>query len=159
MKKTVALLTLLALLCVFSANSETNESEAYLENLIGKELFEAVIKDEKHNSIISGGSDEWYDYATDVNKISFEINCEGAGGKPLIISVMDLQNTGKTELFFKVLENIFVGEDLKTVNKWVKANLGKEAETKIGDANIVLRLTVSKYPVMYILLDDYLTWI
>ena len=72
---------------------------------------------------------------------------------------MDLANTGNKDIFFKVLDNLFEGDDLVKATNWIKSNLGRETRTKIGDANIILQRTVSGAPIMYIMDDEHVDWV
>ena len=134
--------------------------DAYLKESNGKNLFNAVCSScTSVKSRMEGGSADWYDHMADVDGINFEVNSKGEYGKALVISVMDIQKIKKKDVFFTVLDNVFFGDDLIAATNWVKKNLGKETSTKIGDANIVLRLTVMNTPIMYILDDEHLDWI
>lgn len=134
--------------------------DAFMHGSNGKQIFNAVCSSSNNvTNRMEGGSGEWYDRMADVDGLSFEVNSEGENGRALVIQVMDMMKTGKKEVYFKVLDNVFIGDDLKTATKWVKSNLGKEATKKIGDTNIVLRLTVMKTPIMYLVDDEHLDWI
>lgn len=125
-------------------------------NATGKDIYDAVTKGESVKDPLTGDLSGWYMRAATVNGIDFEVDSKGYSGRVLLITVMDSMNVGKTEIYYKTLRAVFDGDDLDTITSWVKKNIGKEAETKIGDANVVLRLTVSKYPIMYIVDDAYL---
>ena len=134
--------------------------DAFMQDSNGKQIFNAVCSNS--NSVTNrreGGDDEWFNRVADVDGLSFEVNSKGEYGRALVIEVMDMMKTGKKEVYFRVLDNVFIGDDLKTATNWVKNNLGREATKKIGDTNIVLRLTVMKTPIMYLVDDEYLDWI
>ena len=68
-------------------------------------------------------------------------------------------NTGNKDIFFKVLNNLFSGDDLKKAINWVRKNLGRNAQLKIGDAYIILQLTTTKAPIMYIQDEEHKDWV
>ena len=135
------------------------EKDICLESLNGKEVFEKILKGENVSNRDEAGDFEWNMYIADVNKVSIEVDSLGRNGKVLCVTVMDLQNTDRTEMFYKALKCVFSGDDLKKATSWIDNNLGKEAAIKIKDANIVLALTVSNRPIMYIIDDEHLDWI
>lgn len=125
----------------------------------GKDVFNAVIEGEKLWKTQDFGDDDWYIWDADIDGISFEVDSAGKNGRVLCIQVMDMMRTGNTDIYYKLLKVMFEGEDLSTATAWVKNNIGKEASTKIGDANLVLKLTVMNYPILYVLDDEHLDWI
>ena len=133
---------------------------SYLKDSNGKQIFNAVCTNSSEvSNRMEGGSGDWYDRTADVDGVNLEVNSEGEYGRALIITVMDMMKTGKKETYYRVLNEVFIGDDLDKATRWVKNNLGKETTTKIGDTNIVLRLTVMKTPIMYLLDDEHLDWI
>lgn len=141
------------------AISVTVTNDAYLRMTDGKVLFDKVVSGEWATIIPEGGSSDWYDRAADIGGVSFEVHTMGKNGKLIFIEVMDLANTGNKDIFFKVLDNLFEGDDLVKATNWIKSNLGRETRTKIGDANIILQRTVSGAPIMYIMDDEHVDWV
>lgn len=134
--------------------------DAFMHESNGKQIFNAVCnKGKTVTNRSEAGDDEWFNRMADVDGLSFEVDSAGEYGPAVVIQVMDLMRTGKKEVFFRVLDNVFIGDDLKTATNWVKNNLGREATKKIGDTNIVLSLTVMKAPIMYLVDDEHLDWI
>ena len=131
----------------------------YLKHSVGREIYNRVIAGERVTYKLDGGGPDYYEYAAEIDGLSFEVNAYGKDGRALIIRVMDSMKTGKRDLYFKVLDCVFSGDDLKNATEWVRRNLGKRTQTKFGDANIVLDLTTMNYPIMHILEDEYLDWI
>ncbi len=131
----------------------------YLKNVAGKDIFNNIVTGESVTNSDSFGDSEFYFHGANVNNISIEIDTYGENGEVLIISVMDLYDTGKTEIFYKVLDDVFSGDDLAYITKWFSANVGTESSIKVADANIILRLTVSGYPILYIVDDEHIDWI
>lgn len=135
------------------------QSEDKYMNAKGKTIFDAVIAGEKASNKDAFGDAEWYVRSADIGGVSFEVDSAGNQGRVLCVSVMDLMGTKNTDIFYKLLEAMFSGDDFTTANAWLKKNIGKEVSTKIGDANLVLRLTTSKSPILYIVDDEHLDWI
>ena len=133
--------------------------DAYMKKSSGRAIYNSVVFGENVENELQYGDSDWYVRESYVNSFSFEVDSIGKDGNVCIITLMDTMRTGKKELFYKVLENVFSGDDLDKATKWVKKNLGKEASTKIGDANILLRLTVAKYPILNIVDDEHLDWV
>ena len=140
-------------------NENHSEPAAYLRGVAGKDLFDRIVAGETPDVKDDYGDNEFYIYGCYISGISVEIDTYGKLGRPIIIEVMDMLNTGDTRVFHKVLETVFNGDDFAAVTKWFDANAGAEADIKIGDANVLLRRTVSGAPVLYIVDDDYLDWV
>lgn len=134
------------------------EKTVYLD-VKGKDIFNAVIAGENPSYNDNYGDSEWYTWVADINGISFEVDSEGKDGKALIVQIIDLMNTGKTDIYYKLINTVFSGDDLSTATSWLKNNIGKTASTKIGDANLVLRLSVTNYPILYVVDDEHMDWI
>lgn len=137
---------------------ETGEA-VYLGNSSAKRIFSAIIKDENVTNKDDWGRDDWYIYSAKVDQVSIEVDSYEANGQPVIISAEDLLNTGNTDIYYKILKCVFNGDDLVEITAWLRDNIGKEASTKVGDANIILKLTESGSPMLYIVDDDHLDWI
>ena len=139
--------------------ASNEEEKSYLNNHIGLILFSNIIYGEKIQNTSESGASDWYSYCADVDGITLEVDSYGKNGKPLIVSAMDLMETGNTDIFMKIIKCVFFGDTQEEVLTWVQQNLGTETSLKIGCTNIVLRLTVMGYPVLYILDDEYLNYI
>ena len=137
----------------------TVTNDGYMKNTKGVDYFNRVVAGERMTMLVEGGNDEWYDRGTEVNGISFEVHSKGADGQLVFVEVLDMYQTGKKDMFYKVLEELFSGDDLTKAKAWVKKNLGKIKRTKIGDATIVLDQTTTEYPIMYITDDEHADWV
>ncbi len=131
----------------------------YLKNTKGKDLYDQVVAGEHITNNIEGGTTDWYDRGTDIDGISFEVHSKGANGQVVMVEVLDIMNTKKRTVFYKTLNCLFRGEDLKKATDWLKKNIGKETQTKIGDAYIILQLTGAKAPIMYISDEEHKDWV
>lgn len=135
------------------------QNNRYMKNTKGEDLYNNVIFGERTSNKLEGGSNEWYDRAADIGGISFEVHSYGENGQTISIEVLDIMNTGNKEIFFKVLDNLFSGDDLKKATEWVKKNLGRNAQLQIGDAYIFLQQTTTKAPIMYIQDEEHKDWV
>lgn len=131
----------------------------YMKNTKGENLFNQVISGERASNKVEGGSADWYDRGADIGGISFEVHSYGKDGQVVSIEVLDIMNTGSKDIFYKVLDNLFSGEDLKKATDWVKKNLGRNAQIQIGDAYIILQQTTTKAPIMYIQDEEHKDWV
>ena len=89
----------------------------------GKDVFNAILKDESvtYNDCI--GDSEWYDRSSLVNNLSFEVVSEGENGSIIFIQLYDINQTGNTDLFYKLNTALFDGDEEEAVNTWLKSNL------------------------------------
>lgn len=133
----------------------TVKNDSYLKHSIGSDLFEAVISKIHISNQDEKGNNDWYSHTADISGISFTVYSEGKNGRVLKVEVSDNMETGSKDIFFRVLNNIFSGQDLKTATEWLKQNIGKEMQTRIGDAYVILKQTVKKAPIMYITDEDH----
>ncbi len=141
---------------VITVNVKYND---YMKNTKGEDLFNKILSGERTTNNYEGGSSDWYDRGADIGGISFEVHSYGKNGRLLSVEVLDIMDTGKKDIFFKVLENLFSGDDLKKANDWVKKNLGRETQLQIGDAYIILQQTTTKAPIMYIQDEEHKDWV
>lgn len=135
------------------------KNNGYLKNTKGKDLFNAVLSGERASNQFEGGESDWYDRAADIGGFSFEVHSLGENGQVVGVEVLDIMNTRKTDIFFKVLEKLFSGEDLQKATNWLKKNIGKNTQTQIGDAYIFLQQSTVKAPIMYIMDEEHKDWV
>lgn len=129
---------------------------SYLVNLKAADVYADILT---HGSVSykdSFGDSEWYTFQADIDKISVSIFSIGRGGSPVVIRAMDIMKTGETHIYNDLINEVFTGKEANEATTWVQKHIYQEAETKFGDTNVVLRLTVSNYPILYILDDNYL---
>ena len=62
--------------------------------------------------------------------------------------MMALQSEDYTNFFVALSRLEYNGSDKNLCFNWINDNLGKEATTKIGDANIQLSLGTNKKPIL-----------
>lgn len=137
----------------------TVKNDGYLKTMNAADFFGRIISGEYASNKVEGGDNEWYDRGVYIGGISFEVHSNGKNGHLLCIEVLDLGNSGDKDIFFKVLDNLFSGDDLKKATNWVKQNLRKEVQLKVGDAYIVLQKTVQGAPIMYIVDEEHKDWV
>ena len=101
------------------------------------------------------GDSQWYDRSSIVNNLSFEVVSEGTDGRIIFIQLYDINQTGNTDLFYKLISSLFEGEELATANIWLENNISKEATTTIGGMHLSLRLSVNNYPLLDIVNTDF----
>lgn len=121
----------------------------------GKDVFNAILKDESvtYNDCI--GDSEWYDRSSLVNNLSFEVVSEGENGSIIFIQLYDINQTGNTDLFYKLNTALFDGDEEEAVNTWLKSNLGKESTITIRNMRLSLRLSINNYPLLDIVNSNY----
>lgn len=135
------------------------KNDGYMKKTKGEDLYSQVVSGEPVSFTTEGGTDDWYDRGADIEGISFEVHSYGMDGQVVAVEVLDIGNTGNKEIFYKVLDNLFSGEDLVKATNWVKKNLGKNAQLQIGDAYIILQQTTTKAPIMYIMDEEHKDWV
>ena len=135
------------------------KNDGYMKNMKGEDLYNKVISGERASNKVEGGSSDWYDRGADINGISFEVHSYGKNGQVVSVEVLDIMSTGNKDIFFKVLDNLFSGDDLKKATDWVKKNLGRNGQLQVGDAYIILQQTTNKAPIMYIQDEEHKDWV
>lgn len=131
------------------------EAQLRLKEIDGERVFNEVLDGESVTSSDAYGNDESYWYIASVNDQSVEINTGGKDGAVYGIMLADVEKTEETDLFFKLLNSVFSGDELGAVTTWVEENLGTEASMKAGDANVLLRLSAADYQILIIADDDH----
>ena len=122
---------------------ESNKQIVFLKDTNGKEFFNIlceVAELEKTNGIETGDT---IDYETSNMNYSIELETN-KNGEINYIRMMALQSEDYTNFFVALSRLEYNGSNRSTCFNWINDNLGKEAKTKIGDANIQLSLGTNK---------------
>lgn len=133
----------------------TNKSDTTPLVITGESCFNAILRGENVTYKDCAGDSQWYDRSSIVNNLSFEVVSEGTDGRIIFIQLYDINQTGNTDLFYKLISNLFEGEELATANIWLENNISKEATTTIGGMHLSLRLSVNNYPLLDIVNTDF----
>ena len=140
-------------------SSTTNVTDSGYMSVKGKAVYDSIIAGQTISDSYNSGDYEWYSREATVNGVDFEVASAGQEGNLLCIRVIDIIKTGNTDLFYKVLNTVFSGDDLTTAVNWFDRHVWSEASTKIGDANIILQLTTGGYPILIIVDDAHMGWV
>lgn len=132
---------------VFLEETNSEDFAEVLEGVTGIENIEGVITGD---SITYTSANDKYSINIDANKDTKEID---------YVRIIALTDDDATNVFMSLNRMDYKTENTSEYTSWLVDNIGKEATTKIGDANFILSLSTSNHPILEMKTDgsnDYM---
>ncbi len=132
---------------VFLKGTNSEDFAEILEGVTGIENIEGVITGDSINYTSANGK---YSINIDANKDTKEID---------YVKIIALTDEDATNVFMSLNRMDYKTENASEYTSWLVDNIGKDATTKIGDANFILSLSTSNLPILEVKTDgsdDYM---
>ena len=149
----------------FNLTNETNNSNiietstieekvTFLKGSNGKEFYNIMC--EVANAEKKKGQDmkkTWL-YETVNDKYSIEIEANKSTNEINYIRLMTFKDEDYENFFLAISRLEYDGSDRKTCFNWIKDNIGKDNNTKIGNANFKFSIGTNKNPILEVYTDE-----
>lgn len=148
----------------FNLTNETNNSNiietstieekvTFLKGSNGKEFYNIMC--EVANAEKKKGQDmkETWLYETVNDKYSIEIEANKSTNEINYIRLMTFKDEDYENFFLAISRLEYDGSDRKTCFNWIKDNIGKDNNTKIGNANFKFSIGTNKNPILEVYTD------
>lgn len=132
---------------VFLEGTNSEDFAEVLEGVTGIENIEGVITGDSITYTSANGK---YSINIDANKDTKEID---------YVRIIALTDEDATNVFMSLNRMDYKTENASEYTSWLVDNIGKDATTKIGDANFILSLSTSNHPILEMKTDgsdDYM---
>lgn len=149
----------------FNLTNETNNSNiietstieekvTFLKGSNGKEFYNIMC--EVANAEKKKGQDmkETWLYETVNDKYSIEIEANKSTNEINYIRLMTFKDEDYENFFLAISRLEYDGSDRKACFNWIKDNIGKDNNTKIGNANFKFSIGTNKNPILEVYTDE-----
>ncbi len=129
----------------------TTDKVVFLKNSNGKNFYSILCDVSQISNKAPLETEDTYDYSNSNNNYSISM-CTNKNNEICFISMM-AYNQDYENFFLAASRLEYDGSNKAEIFNWIHDNLGKEATTKIGDANFKLYIGATKKPVLEIYTD------
>lgn len=139
---------------ITNVNATKNMKESiFLEGSNGREFYNILCDVAGVKSTEAQDTGETLIYETVDNSYSIEVESNKETNEINYVRLMAFEKENYENLFLAISRLEYENNNKEQCFNWINDNLGKEAKTKIGDANIELKLGSNDIPILELYTD------